>query len=90
MRIFWIVVPTLRTWIYAVHEGGSSNSEGPPDFICEPTPDGIINKINKLNDKYEEKRKLALKYGEKYKGQFDKKNVAKRIIDIFNSRHKNL
>jgi hypothetical protein len=62
----------------------------PPDFICEPTPDGIINKINKLNDKYEEKRKLALKYGEKYKVQFDKKNVAKRIIDIFNSRHKNL
>ena len=33
---------------------------------------------------------IFIQYGEKYKVQFDKKNVAKRIIDIFNSRHKNL
>jgi len=28
---------------------------------------------------------MALKLGEKYKIQFDKKTIAKNIIDIFNS-----
>ena len=29
---------------------------------------------------------MALKLGEKYKIQFDKKNIAKNIINIFNSK----
>ncbi len=32
--------------------------------------------------------KIALNFGKKYKVQFDKKNIAKNIIDIFNSRKK--
>ena len=32
------------------------------------------------------KRKIALKMREKYKIQFDKENIAKNIIKIFNSR----
>ena len=39
-----------------------------------------------INANYEEKRQLALKYGKKYKSQFDKKNIAKNIINIFNTR----
>ena len=31
-------------------------------------------------------RELALKFGKKYKIQFDKKNIAKNIIKIFNFR----
>ena len=36
------------------------------------------------NKEYEAKRKIALEFGKKYKIQFDKKNIAKNIINIFN------
>ena len=58
----------------------------PPEFICEPNAQSIINKIEGLDKEYENKRKIALKMGEKYKIQFDKKNIAENIIKIFNSR----
>ena len=58
----------------------------PGDFICEPNPDSLIDKINKLNNDYENKRKKALEFGKKYKIQFNKKTIAKNIISIFNSR----
>ena len=34
------------------------------------------------------KRRIALEFGKKYKVQFDKKNIAKNIVDIFNSKQK--
>jgi len=46
----------------------------------------MVKKIEDLSAKYEEKRKLALEYGKKYKDQFNKKNIAKNIINIFNSK----
>ena len=58
----------------------------PPDFICEPNPQAIVSKIEELNKKYETQRMLALKFGKKYKIQFDKISIAKNIINIFNSR----
>ena len=58
----------------------------PPEFICDPNPQAIINKIEDLNKNYEENRKLALKFGEKYKLQFNKNSIAKNIIRIFNSK----
>ncbi len=58
----------------------------PQNFICEPDPFAMVKKIEELDKKYEENRKLALELGKKYKVQFDKKNIAKNIIDIFNSR----
>ena len=58
----------------------------PIDFICEPNSQSILDKIEDLNKEYDVKRKLALKYGKKYKIQFDKMNIAKKILDIFNSR----
>ena len=39
-----------------------------------------------LNEDYKSKRELAVQYGQKYKVQFDKINIAKNIMDIFNSR----
>ena len=41
----------------------------PPDFICEPYPQSIVNKIEELNKEYEAKRKIALEFGKKYKIQ---------------------
>jgi len=58
----------------------------PIDFICEPNSQSILDKIEELNKEYDVKRKLALKYGNKYKIQFDKMSIAKKILDIFNSR----
>ena len=58
----------------------------PSEFICEPNAQSIVNKIEELDKKYESKRKIALKIGEKYKTQFDKKNIVENIINIFNSR----
>ena len=57
----------------------------PSEFICEPNAQSIVNKIEELDKEYETKREMALKLGGKYKIQFDKKTIAKNIIDIFNS-----
>ena len=56
------------------------------EFICEPNAQSMVNKIEALDKEYEKKRKTAIKMGEKYKIQFDKKNIAENIIKIFNSR----
>ena len=56
----------------------------PEDFICQPTSQSILEKINELEKGYDSKRKLALEYGKKYKIQFDKSSIAKNIIKIFN------
>ena len=58
----------------------------PTDFICNPDPQSLINKIEEIDKEYENKRKIALRMGEKYKIQFDKKSIAGNIIRIFNSR----
>ena len=60
----------------------------PEDFICEPNSQSIVNKIDKLNKEYDAKRKLALEYGKKYKIQFDKINIAKNILKVFDSIQK--
>ena len=58
----------------------------PSEFICEPNAQSLVNKIEELDKEYENKRKIVLKMGEKYKIQFDKKNIARNIINIFDSR----
>ena len=58
----------------------------PEDFICKPEPQSMLNKIEELDKEYETKRNLALEYGKKYKIQFDKINIVKNILNIFNSR----
>ena len=52
----------------------------PSDFICNPDPQSLINKIEELDKDYESKRKLAIDLGKKYKEQFDKTNIAKNIL----------
>ena len=58
----------------------------PKYFICEPNAQSILDKIEELNKEYDAKRKLALEYGKKYKIQFDKMSIAKKILGIFNPR----
>jgi len=54
----------------------------PPDFICEPEPDAILKHIEKLDNEYTVKRKLAFQFGEKYKKKFNKISIAKNIRNI--------
>ena len=58
----------------------------PKNFICEPKPQCITDKINEINKEYKINRNLSLEYGKRYKVQFDKKNIAENIINIFNSK----
>ena len=66
-------------------DNSTAKEFSPPDFICEPNAQSIVNKIEELDKDYATKRKIALEFGKKYKTQFDKKTIAKNIIDIFNS-----
>ena len=54
----------------------------PPDFICEPKPQSILEHIERLDKEYSVKRKLAFKFGKKYKEKFDKSSIARNILNI--------
>ena len=54
----------------------------PPDFICEPEPQLILEHIENLNKEYSVKRKLAFKFGKEYKEKFSKGSIAKNILNI--------
>ena len=54
----------------------------PPDFICEPEPQSILEHIERLDKEYSVKRKLAFKFGKKYKEKFNKSSIAKNILNI--------
>ena len=58
------------------------------EFVAEPNPESIKNKIEEINKNYEKFHKLALEYAEKFKIQFNKKTIAKNIIDIFSKNKK--
>ena len=55
----------------------------PTEFICEPNPQSILDKIKKLDSKYAAQRELAINVGKKYKVQFNKISIAKNILNIF-------
>jgi len=54
----------------------------PRDFICDPTSQAIVNKIEELNKEYKIKRELAFEFGKKYKDKFNKISIAKNILKI--------
>ena len=54
----------------------------PKDFICEPTSQGIVSKIEELNKEYKTKRELAFEFGKKYKDKFNKISIAKNILSV--------
>ena len=60
----------------------------PDEFICEPNPESLKNKIGEISNDYSKYRELALKYGEKYKIQFNKKTIASNILEVY-KKYKN-
>ena len=61
----------------------------PPEFICEPNIESIVNKIEELNKEYNTYRELALKFGKKYKDKFNKVSIAENILNL-KKNNKNL
>ena len=55
----------------------------PREFICEPNIENIYNKILEIEKRYYDYQDVAINYGFTYKKFFDKKTVAKRIIDAY-------
>ena len=55
----------------------------PKEFICEPSPEALKNKIEEIDKDYSKYRKLALEYGKKYKKQFSKQNIANNIFEVY-------
>lgn len=55
----------------------------PKEFVCEPNVESIYNKILTLEQNYDQNHKLSLKYGEEFKNRFNKKQIAKNIIEVF-------
>jgi glycosyltransferase involved in cell wall biosynthesis len=56
----------------------------PQEFMAEPNPKAIVEKILELNSNYNYYQNIALEYGEKYKKQFNKVSIAKNIINTYN------
>ena len=54
----------------------------PSDFIWEPEPQSILEHIERLDKEYSVKRKLAFKFGKKYKEKFNKSSIAENILNI--------
>ena len=55
----------------------------PLEFICDPNPESIKNKIEEIKNDYKNYRELALKYGKKYQIQFNKKTIVNNILEIY-------
>jgi glycosyltransferase involved in cell wall biosynthesis len=57
----------------------------PPEFIVEPNSKIILEKLIQLNSNYNYYQNIALSYGKKYKEKFNKINIAKNIINVYNN-----
>ena len=55
----------------------------PKEFVCKPNIESIYNKILEIEKRYYDYQDVAINYGFIYKKFFDKKTVAKRIIDAY-------
>jgi glycosyltransferase involved in cell wall biosynthesis len=55
----------------------------PSEFMVEPDPAKIANKIYILNKDYKKYQDLALAYGEKYKNQFNKIKIVENILNVY-------
>lgn len=57
----------------------------PKEFIVEPTPKAILEKLIELNSNYIYYQNISINYGKKYQELFNKINIAKNIINVYNT-----
>jgi glycosyltransferase involved in cell wall biosynthesis len=56
----------------------------PPDCLFDSTPEALSAGINKLEENYRENvERFYTEYGVKYKEQFDKKTIARNILEVY-------
>lgn len=56
----------------------------PKEFLCEPTSEGIKDKIAEIFANQDYFQELLTPYAEEYKNKFDKKTIADNIVRVFN------
>ena len=56
----------------------------PKEFICDPNPQAIFDKMMEIHKNYSQYQQIALEYGKKYLETMNKNQVAKNIINIYN------
>lgn len=56
----------------------------PKEFICEPNPKSILDKMMEIHKDYKHFQNIALEYGKKYSDMMNKNQIAKNIINIYN------
>lgn len=54
------------------------------EFLCEPTPDGIKDKIAEIFTNQDYFQELLTPYAEEYRNKFDKRSIAANIIKVYN------
>ena len=55
----------------------------PPEFICDPNPQAIINKMTEIDRHYDQFQNIALEYGTKYLSLMNKNQVGANIIKAY-------
>ena len=61
----------------------------PKEFISDPNPKAILDKMMEIHKNYKYFQKIALEYGEKYLQIMNKNQIAKNIINIYNKYNAN-
>ncbi len=54
----------------------------PPEFICEPNSNSLMNKLIELNNNYSHFQQISIQYGKKYSSLMNKNQIAKNIISL--------
>ena len=61
----------------------------PKEFICDPNPESILNKMTEINKDYYYFQNIALEYGKKYFELMNKNKIAKNILNLYYKYNEN-
>jgi len=61
----------------------------PKEFICNPNPQSILDKMMEIHKDYKYFQNIAIEYGKKYSEMMNKNQIAKNIINIYNRYNAN-
>lgn len=69
--------------IIAAYDNPTAHEFAPPEMICAPDPKNLNYKILEILNNYSDFQEMAQEYGEKYKKMFNKVQIARNILDVY-------
>lgn len=79
-----VMIEALITSIPIVANDMTTSYLVPEIFTCDPTPEAFNDKVKELEKDYENYRKLAKEWGDKYFIQYNKNTIAQNIMNVIN------